>query len=79
MQDCAPVVSTALESQAITTVETRPPRQIGWVIAVEDRALIRRLVVDGVPHVGSRGIWGPVGDPPAGRPVVPQDEVKRLT
>lgn len=28
----------------------RPPRQIGWVIAVEDWALIRRLVADGVPQ-----------------------------
>src|ERR1700761_412320 len=27
----------------------RPPRQIGWVISVEDWALIRRLVADGVP------------------------------
>src|ERR1700712_533151 len=28
----------------------RPPRQIGWVISVEDWALIRRLVADGVPQ-----------------------------
>src|SRR3954464_12906753 len=28
--------------------KTRPPRQIGWVISVEDWALIRRLVADGV-------------------------------
>src|SRR5438270_3888541 len=28
----------------------RPPRQIGWVISVEDWALIRRLVADGVPR-----------------------------
>ena len=27
----------------------RPPRQIGWVITLEDWALIRRLVADGVP------------------------------
>jgi Helix-turn-helix domain of resolvase len=29
---------------------TRLPRQIGWVISVEDWALIRRLVADGVPQ-----------------------------
>jgi Helix-turn-helix domain of resolvase len=28
----------------------RPPRQIGWVISVEDWALIRRLVADGIPQ-----------------------------
>src|SRR5215469_14085310 len=28
----------------------RPSRQIGWVISVEDWALIRRLVADGVPQ-----------------------------
>jgi hypothetical protein len=28
----------------------RPPRQIGWVISVEDWALIRRLVAGGVPQ-----------------------------
>src|SRR3954452_24465591 len=28
----------------------RPPRQIGWVISVEDWALIRRLVADGGPQ-----------------------------
>jgi Helix-turn-helix domain of resolvase len=28
----------------------RPPGQIGWVISVEDWALIRRLVADGVPQ-----------------------------
>lgn len=28
----------------------RPPRQIGWVITLEDWALIRRLVADGVPQ-----------------------------
>ena len=28
----------------------RPPRQIGWVITLEDWALIRRLVVDGLPQ-----------------------------
>jgi Helix-turn-helix domain of resolvase len=28
----------------------RPPRQIGWVISVEDWALVRRLVADGVPQ-----------------------------
>src|SRR4051812_7381356 len=28
----------------------RPPRQIGWVISVEDWALIRRLVAEGVPQ-----------------------------
>src|SRR5947207_14336296 len=28
----------------------RPPRQIGRVISVEDWALIRRLVADGVPQ-----------------------------
>jgi transposase len=28
----------------------RPPRQIGWVIILEDWALIRRLVADGVPQ-----------------------------
>jgi transposase len=28
----------------------RPPRQIGWVISVEDWALIRQLVADGVPQ-----------------------------
>src|SRR4029453_1895098 len=28
----------------------RPPRQIGWVISVEDWALVRRLVADGVPR-----------------------------
>ena len=28
----------------------RPPRQIGWVISVEEWALIRRLVADGVPQ-----------------------------
>jgi Mu transposase, C-terminal domain/Helix-turn-helix domain of resolvase len=28
----------------------RPPRQIGWVISVEDWALIRRLVAAGVPQ-----------------------------
>ncbi|MCW2811987.1 MAG: Integrase catalytic region [Friedmanniella sp.] len=28
----------------------RPPRQIGWVISVEQWALIRRLVADGVPQ-----------------------------
>jgi hypothetical protein len=28
----------------------RSPRQIGWVISVEDWALIRRLVADGVPQ-----------------------------
>lgn len=33
-----------LENEAIATVETRPPRQIGWVIPVEDWALIRRPV-----------------------------------
>jgi hypothetical protein len=27
-----------------------PPRQIGWVISMEDWALIRRLVADGVPR-----------------------------
>lgn len=31
-------------------MKTRPPRQIGWVISVEDWALIRRLVADGVPQ-----------------------------
>ena len=31
-------------------LKTRPPRQIGWVISVEDWALIRRLVADGVPR-----------------------------
>ena len=31
-------------------LKTRPPRQIGWVISVEDWALIRRLVADGVPQ-----------------------------
>src|SRR3954464_12832519 len=30
--------------------KTRPPRQIGWVISVEDWALIRRLVAEGVPQ-----------------------------
>src|SRR3954464_14462984 len=30
--------------------KTRPPRQIGWVISVEDWALIRRLVADGLPR-----------------------------
>jgi transposase len=29
----------------------RPPRQIGWVITLEDWALIRRLVADGVPQL----------------------------
>lgn len=28
----------------------RPPRQIGWVITLEDWALIRRLVAEGVPQ-----------------------------
>src|SRR4029453_15494619 len=28
----------------------RPPRQSGWVISVEDWALIRRLVAEGVPR-----------------------------
>jgi DNA invertase Pin-like site-specific DNA recombinase len=28
----------------------RPHGQIGWVISVEDWALIRRLVADGVPQ-----------------------------
>src|ERR1700744_1338970 len=28
----------------------RPPRQIGWVISVEDWAMSRRLVADGVPR-----------------------------
>ncbi len=28
----------------------RPPRQIGWVITLEDWALIRRLVADGLPQ-----------------------------
>src|SRR5262249_30070570 len=28
----------------------RPPGQIGWVISVEDWALIRRLVADGAPQ-----------------------------
>ena len=28
----------------------RPPRQIGWVITLEDWVLIRRLVADGVPQ-----------------------------
>src|SRR5688572_16844778 len=28
----------------------RPPRQIGWVISVEDWALVRRLVAGGVPQ-----------------------------
>ena len=28
----------------------RPPRQIGWVISVEDWALIRRLVAEGIPQ-----------------------------
>jgi len=31
-------------------LKTGPPRQIGWVISVEDWALIRRLVADGVPQ-----------------------------
>lgn len=31
-------------------LKARPPRQIGWVISVEDWALIRRLVADGVPQ-----------------------------
>ncbi|MET0886696.1 MAG: helix-turn-helix domain-containing protein [Mycetocola sp.] len=30
--------------------ETRPPRQFGWVISVEDWELIRRLVPDGIPQ-----------------------------
>src|SRR3954464_10199985 len=30
--------------------KTRPPRQISWVISVEDWALIRRLVADRVPQ-----------------------------
>ena len=31
-------------------MKTGPPGQIGWVISVEDWALIRRLVADGVPQ-----------------------------
>jgi DNA invertase Pin-like site-specific DNA recombinase len=44
------LVSTTLEDEAMATLETRPPRQIGWVISVEDEALVRRLVADGVPR-----------------------------
>jgi hypothetical protein len=44
------MLSTTLENEAIATVGNGPPRQIGWVISVEDWALIRRLVADGVPR-----------------------------
>jgi hypothetical protein len=43
-------VSTTLGNEALATVENEAPRQIGWVISVEDWALIRRLVADGVPQ-----------------------------
>ena len=45
-------MSTTLENEAMATVENEATqtRQIGWVISVEDWALIRRLVADGVPQ-----------------------------
>ena len=43
-------LSTTFENGATATVENEAPRQIGWVISVEDWALIRRLVADGVPQ-----------------------------
>ncbi len=43
-------VSTTLENEAIATLEAEATRQIGWVISMEDWALIRRLVADGVPQ-----------------------------
>jgi hypothetical protein len=43
-------LSTTLENEAIATAENEATRQIGWVISVEDWALIRGLVADGVPR-----------------------------
>ena len=43
-------MSTTLENEAGTTVENEATRQVGSVISVEDWALIRRLVADGVPQ-----------------------------
>jgi hypothetical protein len=40
-------VSTTLGDEAIATVENEPTGQTGWVISLEDWALIRRLVADG--------------------------------
>jgi hypothetical protein len=50
---------TTLENEAIATVETRPPRQIGRVISVEDWALIRWLVAEGV-RGGRQVAWGEI-------------------
>lgn len=52
-------VSVTFENEAVAMVENEATRQIGWVICVEDWALIRRLVADGVPQrqvVGELGV-----------------------
>jgi hypothetical protein len=45
-----PAVSATVENEAVPTVENKATHTDGWVISVEDWALIRRLVADGVPR-----------------------------